>query len=96
MSKTAWLKLLVGVNLALAGALILTRIPPRPAHAQQPAALADNYLVVTGQIQSDTDALYIVDTKERTLHTFTFRKGTRELEYGGFRMLERDMRNNRQ
>lgn len=96
MSKAACLKVLVAVNVALAGALILTRTAPRPAQAQQPGALGDNYLVVTGQIQSDTDAIYIVDTKERTVHTFTFRKGTRQLEYGGFRMLERDMRNNRQ
>ncbi len=96
MSKAAWLKLLVTVNIALAGVLILTRTLPRPANAQQSGSLADNYMVITGRIQSDTDAMYIIDTKERTLHTFTFRKGTRELEYGGYRMLERDMRNNRQ
>lgn len=94
MSKSALLKLLIAVNLALAAALVVVRSTPRTAAAQA-SPLADNYMVVTGQIESNNDALYIIDTKERTLHTFTIRKGTREIEYAGYRMLERDFRHNR-
>lgn len=95
MIRNVCLAILVCVNLLLLVALVFVAAPPRAAVAQ-PGGLADNYLVVTGQIQSEHDALYVLEMQERTLHTFTFRRGTRELEYAGARQLERDFRNNRE
>ena len=95
MPRRRWLIMLVLLNLGLAAGLVLRQAEPRTALAQPAGGLGDRYLLVTGLIQNDFDALYVIDTKERTLHTFTFRKGTRELEYGGYRLLDRDLRHNR-
>jgi hypothetical protein len=96
MSRTTVVALLVCVNLVLLTAVLLVAVPPpRTAMAQGTMGLADKYMMVAGQIQSEFDALYIVDMQERLLHVFYFRRGTRDLEYGGYRMLERDFRHNR-
>ena len=94
MNKTTWLTLLVCVNLILLTGIALLASSPRAALAQG-TSLAGNYLVVTGEIQNEFDALYLMDLRERMLHTFYFRKGTKDLQYGGFRALEVDFRNNR-
>lgn len=94
MNKNTWLTLLICVNLVLFTAIVLVGTAPRAAQAQG-IGLADNYMMVAGEVQDDLDALYLVDMKERTLHTFFFRKGTYDLEYGGFRLLEQDFRYNR-
>ncbi len=94
MNKTAWLTLLICVNLILLTALIFVGTSPRPAAAAD-TGLADKYLVVAGEIQDDRDALYMIDMQERTLHAFFFRRGTRDLQYGGYRLLEQDFRHNR-
>lgn len=88
------LTLLVAANVLLLAGLLVVGSGPRVALAQG-IGLADNYIMVTGRIQEDFEALYLIDMKDRTLHTFTFRKGTRELEYCGYRMLEQDFRHNR-
>lgn len=94
MSKTTCLTVLVCLNLILVTAILLLASPPRAALAQG-AGLADNYMMVAGEVQDDFDALYIIDVRERTMHTFFFRRGTRELDYGGYRLLDQDLRNNR-
>lgn len=93
MTKATWLALLVCVNLVLLTGIVLFGVPPRAALAQG-TSLAGNYLVVTGQIQSQFDALYLIDLRERTLHVFYFMKGSNELQWAGYRDLERDFRNN--
>ncbi len=93
MNKSLALSLLVCANLVLLTALLLVAATPRVAQAQS-AGLAGNYLVVAGEIQNEFDALYLLDLSERTLHTFYFRKGTQDMQYGGYRMLELDFRNN--
>jgi hypothetical protein len=93
MNKTACLTLLVCVNLFLLTGMVLFGLPPTPAAAQG-TGLAGNYIVVAGEIQSHFDALYLIDLKERTLHIFYFMKGSKTLEYAGYRDLERDFRNN--
>lgn len=93
MSKTTWLTLLVCVNLVLLTAIGLFASAPRTALAQG-TGLAANYMVVAGRIQSEFDALYLIDLRERTLHAFYFIRGSRELKYAGYRDLERDFRNN--
>jgi hypothetical protein len=96
MNKNTWLTLLVCVNLILLTGIVLVGTTPRAAQAQG-IGLADNYLLVAGQIQSGFDALYIIDTAQRTLHTFYFPQGTKELHYAAPpRLLERDFRHNRE
>jgi hypothetical protein len=93
VTKTSWLALLVCVNLVLLTGIVIFGVPPRAAAAQA-TGLAGNYLAVTGLMQSDLDALYLIDLHERTLHVFYFMQGSSELRWAGYRDLERDFRNN--
>lgn len=93
MNKSAWLSLLVCVNLILLTSIALFGFTPRSALAQG-TALSGNYLVVSGKIQTNLDALYLLDLRERTLHTFYFDQGSNDLKWAGYRDLERDFRNN--
>lgn len=96
MSRTTVVALLVCVNLLLLTAVLVVAVPPpRTAMAQRSTGLANKYMMVAGEVQDEFDALYIVDMQERLLHAFYFRRGTRDLEYCGYRMLERDFRHNR-
>ncbi len=74
--------------LATATAFLVT-----PAFAQA-TGLSGNYLAVSGSIQSNFDALYVLDMQTKFLHGFIWHRGRRELEYVGNRQLERDFRNN--
>ncbi|MBK9120197.1 MAG: hypothetical protein IPM18_11435 [Phycisphaerales bacterium] len=95
MKRNTLLSLLVCVNLFLVTALVIFGAPPRTAHAQGAATgLAGNYMVVTGQVQANFDVLYMIDTRERTLHVFYFERGRANLQYAGYRSLERDFRHN--
>ncbi len=87
--RDVWLAVLVCVNVVLLTGMVVVGAPPRAASAQA-AGLAGNYLAVAGQIQSEFDAIYLLDLRERALHVFFFQKGSHNLEYGGFRDLERD------
>ena len=93
MRKASWLALLICVNLVLVTGIFLASTSPRTANAQG-TGLADNYLLVAGEIQDGFDALYLLDLKERTLHAFYFERGTRNLKYAGFRSLDADFRHN--
>ncbi len=89
--RNTWLAVLVCLNLVLLTGMLVIGSPPRPAGAQG-AGQAGNYLAVAGQIQSEFDAIYLLDLRERALHVFFFQKGNHEMQYGGFRDLERDFR----
>lgn len=91
--KSAIISCLICINLFLLTALVIFGVAP-PAAVAQGTGLADQYMVVTGQIQSQFDALYLLDLRARTLHVFYFIKGGRDLEWAGYRDLERDFRNN--
>jgi hypothetical protein len=93
VTQTTWLTLLICLNLVLATGIIVFGLPPATALGQG-AGLASNYLAVTGRVQSDFDALYLVDLRERTLHIFYFIRGGNDLQWAGYRDLERDFRNN--
>jgi len=93
MSRTTLLTFLICVNVALVTALVWCALPPKVAYAQG-TGLAGNYLAVTGQIQREFDALYLLDLQQRALHVFYFLKGSNDLQYAGFRDLERDFRAN--
>jgi len=94
MTKTTLLALLICVNLVLLTALCLSAYS-LPTAVAQGAGLAGNYMVVTGEIQDQYDALYVVDLRARTLHAFYWDKGRRELVYSDGRSLERDFRHNK-
>lgn len=84
--------LLVGINLALLAALLLVNPGPSIALAQA-VPQAGNYVMVTGKIQDDFDAIYLVDLNSRTLHGFTVKNTTpHKLEYHGYRSLLADFR----
>ena len=92
MQSNRILAALLCLNLVLAAVLVLHSLPPRTAAAQG-TGLGGNFLAVTGEIQSEFDALYLMDLQNRTLHVFYFQKGSQDLQYAGYRDLERDFRN---
>ncbi|HUU95842.1 MAG TPA: hypothetical protein VM487_08875 [Phycisphaerae bacterium] len=94
MNKRTCLSLLVCVNLVLLTAIVLFAYSP-PAALAQGTGLAGNYLVVTGEIQNEYDALYLIEMRSRTLHVFYYDKTRKELYYSDVRSLERDFRHNR-
>ena len=94
MFKSTWVALLVCVNLVLLTALCLASYSLPTAMAQG-TGLASNYLIVTGEIQNEYDALYVLDMRERTLHAFYWDRTRRDLLYADWRDIERDFRHNR-
>ena len=94
MRKRTWIALLVSVNLVLLSGLLLTAYSPPAAYAQG-TGLAGNYLIVSGEIQDQLDALYMIDLRARTLHAFYYDKSDKKLSYSDFRYLERDFRTNK-
>ena len=95
MSKNPCLAFLVCLNLILLTAVCLSSYS-LPTAVAQGTGLAGNYLVVSGEIQDQYDALYVVDLRARTLHAFYYDKGRRDLVYSDWRNLDRDFRNNRE
>jgi hypothetical protein len=96
MNKRTGLSALICLNVVLATAIAVIAWPaPVSAHAQA-AGLAGNYLAVTGEIQDQFDALYVLDVRARTIHAFTYDRGNKQLSYIAWRDLERDFRNNRE
>ncbi|MFN0137944.1 MAG: hypothetical protein ACKVS9_17715 [Phycisphaerae bacterium] len=91
--KNYALSALVVLNLGLLAGLVLQTWQPKPAFAQA-TGLSGNYLAVSGSIQSNFDALYVLDMQTKFLHGFIWDRGRRELEYIGNRQLDRDFRNN--
>lgn len=69
---------LIFVNVALAGALLLG-MATQPAKAQV-AGGANDYVVITGHIGTDWDALYILDLGSRKLGVWEFTKQDRRLK----------------
>lgn len=94
MSKRVIVMLLIGVNAVLLTILTLTaaRLPEARAQA---APLASNYLMVAGEINSDHDALYILDLPTRAMHVFEMDRTTRKLIHLDARDLKLDFREGR-
>lgn len=92
MTRNTWVSLLVCLNLVLLTGIVLTTTSPTPAHAQA-TGLAQNYLLVAGEIQDQHDALYVLDLRARTIHAFVFDRGKKTLSYTDARELDRDFRN---
>ena len=94
MSKNTWLSMLVCLNLMLLTGILLCTYSPPTAYAQG-TSLAGDYMAVSGEIQDQHDALYIIDVRNRVLHVLYFDRGTKSLRYAGARDLEQDFRHNR-
>lgn len=92
MVKKTVLAALLCVNVWIGAALILPRLAPAAALAQA-AGTSGNYLMVSGEIQDNYDAAYLIDLKELRLYALYYDRGTRRMELGGMRNLERDFRN---
>lgn len=91
MNRNLLLSALICVNVVLLAALAVLAYTPPPANAQ--VGLAGNYLVVTGEVQDEFDAMYVLNPRSRMLYALTYNRGTRRLDLGGYRDLSRDLRN---
>jgi hypothetical protein len=93
MAKRGVIALLAIVNLVLLLALIVTAWRPPSAYAQ-PTPLGQNYVMVTSEISSGLDALYILDLSQRRMHVFVPNRdvNNRRIFHMGFRDLQRDFR----
>lgn len=93
MSKKSIIVLLTGVNLLLLAVLILANYRLPAAYAQA-APLAQNYLMVAGEIRDGQDALYVIDLSSRRLHAFLTNRARndRRVFHAGVRDLQREFR----
>ena len=93
MNKRTILTALIGLNLFLAAALVLTAYPPSAAHAQL-AGGAGNYVMIAGEAQNGTDVLYLFDLPNRNVHVIApTRVGNSvKLKWRATRNLQRDLR----
>lgn len=98
MIKKHLIRVLIGANLILAAALFLAHVPLQRAFAQDnpplAPALSGRYLAVAGETQDEFDVVYLLDTKERTVHVLMYDRSRRRLNYSAFRDLDLDFRNN--
>ncbi len=94
MTKRIALAGLIVLNVALAAGVLTSAFRPEPAFAQG-TGLAGNYLAVTGEVQDQFDALYLLDMRTWVLHAFHYDRGPRRLAYADSRDLQRDFRSNR-
>ncbi len=94
MSKSTCLALLVCINLIMLTAIVLFSHSPPTAMAQG-TSLAGDYVAVTGEIQDQHDALYLIDVRNRMLHVLYFDRGQKSLRWAASRDLENDFRHNR-
>lgn len=93
-NRELWLSLLVCLNLLLLTGIMLAGYS-LPTAVAQGTGLGDSYMVVSGEIQDEYDALYIIDVRNRTIHVFHWDRGKRDLIYTDWRALDIDFRNNR-
>ena len=92
MKKESCIAALVCANGALLAGIILQTLPQNTALAQG-TGLAGNYIAVTGEVQDQFDALYVIDLKNHILHAFQYDRGQRMNAYVDSRSLKRDFRN---
>ena len=91
-TKRSLIVALVGVNLFLLAALLLSSYAPPAAHAQRVGG-AWNYIAVSCEVDESYDAFYLVDLSQRRLHAFVpSQQQDGSIEYVGSRSLEADFR----
>ncbi len=84
---------LVCVNVCLLLVLIAGEGFHRKAEAQPLAGalLQNNYIMLTGQIQQNNDAVYVIDMANRRLVAWQFDGSTKRLSKMGVRNLRTDL-----
>lgn len=95
MNRNVVLSLLACVNLALLTAIILYVVEPKKAYAQE-TGLHQNYMVVSAEVESGLDGLFVLDTRKRVLYVmYTERRGAAEvlIRPSDSRNLDDDFRN---
>ncbi len=91
-SKRSLIVALVGLNLVLLAAVILSSYELPPAHAQGVGA-GGNYITLTCEADQSYDVLYVIDLPNRTMHAYLpGRQLDGKLTYMGYRNLEQDCR----
>ncbi|MCH7719371.1 MAG: hypothetical protein IH988_00070 [Planctomycetes bacterium] len=90
MSRKSIMVGLIGVNLALLVALVFTTAK-LPAAQAQPGGAVGGYAMITNRIDTNTDALFLLDATAQRLHAFVpdRRQGGR-LNYVNYRNLKPD------
>lgn len=94
MTKRGLVVLLVALNLVLAATLILMAGRPNAAMAQA-APLGSNFVVVSGAVQRNLDALYVLDLANRDLHCFIVDRTTHRITHRDRRDMLQDFRGGR-
>ncbi len=69
MHKDAWLVFLVGLNLTLLAALLLSVYEPPAAFAQE-AGNDSGFILVSAEAELDNEATYLLDVRNNRLHAF--------------------------
>ena len=91
-SKRSIIVALVGLNLFLLAAMVLSTYSLPAAYAQRMGA-GINYISVTCEADLDSDVFYLVDLASRRLHAFIpARTLDGKLQYVGSRDLARDFK----
>lgn len=92
MNKSWCLTALVCLNLVFLTGLVMATTSPPAANAQVATGLSKNYMVVTGEVQDQYDAVYLVDMATKKLYAFTWDRGRKQLTLVSGRELRRDFR----
>lgn len=86
--KTIALVVLLGVNLALLGAVVNANL----SSAQAAPYPTSNYVVVTGKTQESKDSLYILDLSSQRLAAWKYDLSKRQMVPIGGQRLDRDFK----
>ena len=79
--KKAVIIVLVCVNVALLGALVVRTLPQaeaQPVYVSAPQA--PNYLIMSGKVAASQDVIYVLDVTSRRLAAWEFSQNTKTLE----------------
>ncbi len=92
-SKRSWIVFLAGVNIVLFAALVFSAASPAAAIAQVAPGRPGDFMIATGSVTSQEDAVYIIDSPGRLLHCFMpVGDGAGQLRHAQTRSLMNDFR----
>ena len=86
--KAAIIVALLCVNAALV--MMLAGTPNAPVANAQVVGGASDYVMITAKVQSDNDAVYVIDLATRRLKVWKFDKNSNRLQTVGVVDLKRD------
>ena len=79
--KKAAIIVLVCVNVALLGALVVRTLPQAEAQPVYVSpAQAPNYVLMSGKVAASQDVIYVLDVTSRRLAAWEFNQNTKRLE----------------